>query len=108
MTPQVGDKVVISSAYSKRLDTITKVTKTQVTVSDGLRFVIRTGRAVGDNSSWNRRYFHVVTPLVAEDLRQSWEEDKQKAERVRYLSKYEWETRELGTLNKVLDILDTQ
>ena len=108
MTPQVGDKVVISNEYGKRIETIIKVTKTQITVASGLRFVINTCRAVGDTGKWNRRYFYAITPADADRLSQEWEEDKQKAERVRYLRKYDWETSELGTLNKVIDILDTQ
>lgn len=106
MTPQVGDKVVISSLHSKRIDTIIKVTKTQVTTASGVRFVIKTSRAVGDTGRWYRRYFQVVSPAQADELSREWEEAARKAELVSKLRKYDWATRNIDTLENIVSILD--
>lgn len=107
MNPQVGDKVVISSLHSKHIDTITKVTKTQVTVASGIRFVIKTGQAVGDTGRWYRRYFQVVSPARAEELKREWDEAARKAELVRKLNSYDWSARHVNSLEKVVALLES-
>jgi hypothetical protein len=103
--PQVGDKVVIAgSLRSKRIDTITKVTKTQVTVSSGQRFLLNSSRNVGA-TQWNRYYYSVVSPEKAAELEREWADAERKADLSRALRNYHWPELGLGTLEAVVKIL---
>lgn len=107
MTPQVGDKVVISGHYKKSIETVAKVTKTQMTTNSGLRFVLKTSRAVGDASRMYRRYFHVVSPAEADELKREWDEAARKSELVRKLSNYNWASLHVNSLEKVVALLES-
>lgn len=108
MTPQVGDKVVIAgSMRSHRIDTITKVTKTQVTVSDGTRFLLNNSRNVGA-TQWNRYYFSVISPEKAAELEREWAEEERKSDLVRELRGYAWQHRNISTLEAVVKILEIE
>lgn len=107
MIPQVGDKVVISSYYKKSIDTVAKVTKTQMTTASGIRFGLKTGRAVGDASRMYRRYFHVISPAEADELKREWDEAARKAELVNKLSRYRWQDRHVDSLEKVVALLES-
>lgn len=106
MTPQVGDYVYISGLHmSERIDTITKVTKTQVKVASGTRFSINTTRSIGSGSRWQRCYFTVITPEKAEALKREWQETQDKARLVKKLRDFRWQDESLENLQRLTALM---
>jgi hypothetical protein len=86
---QVGDNVIVSGGLidpQKRVDTITKVSKTRITISNGTQYTRKHGRQIGGNE-YHCRWIH---PASNEEIAKV-KAELHRAALTRALSKVRWD-----------------
>lgn len=56
---KVGDKVIVNTSFTERIDTVTKITPTQIHIGEYTKFRKKDGKSIGSstwNHSWLREY----------------------------------------------------
>ena len=98
---QVGDMVIFATISSKSVAKVVRVTKTQLTLSNGSRFSRNTGRRIGSPSRWDITYLEEATPEMVERVRFG----NERAGLVYKLGRYDWNKMSLEELRRINEAL---
>lgn len=64
-----GDKVVVSAGcHNDWIDTVVRITATQIVLTKGERYNRKSGYRCGESSGYGRQYLHLYTPQAAEAI----------------------------------------
>lgn len=97
---EVGDKVIISYGLDRKIDTVARLTKTQIVLENGDRYNRTSGRLVG-KSSWCGSRIREASEEELANL----EKELLKKKLVWYLRSYDWERVDVDLLWKVVQLM---
>ena len=95
-----GDRVIVSGRMTQSVDTVARITKTQIVMSSGNRFNRSTGRFIGGDR-WT--FFH-LSEATTENL-EAIARDREKKDLVRKLNGMNWNGFTLEQLRYIVSAL---